>query len=102
MPQLAIHLDRDVNERGVVLDRQAHMSPVWATQLGTTFEQWIADVAGTSDPGGVGAVPVRRAAGAVLGADRSLVASGRLDNQASCWAATTALLAERADRPRSR
>ena len=34
VPQLAIHLDRDVNERGVVLDRQAHMSPVWATALG--------------------------------------------------------------------
>jgi aspartyl aminopeptidase len=27
----------------------------------------------------------------VLGADRSLLASGRLDNQLSCWAATTAL-----------
>ena len=31
VPQLAIHLDRDVNERGLVLDRQAHMTPVWAT-----------------------------------------------------------------------
>ena len=28
---------------------------------------------------------------AVIGADQSLLASGRLDNQASCWAATTAL-----------
>ena len=28
---------------------------------------------------------------AVLGADRSLIASGRLDNQVSCWAATVAL-----------
>ena len=63
VPQLAIHLDRDVNERGLVLDRQAHMSPVWATELGTTFAQWIAERAGTSVAGGVGAVPVRRAAG---------------------------------------
>ena len=30
---------------------------------------------------------------AVLGADRSLLASGRLDNQVSCWAATSALVA---------
>ena len=29
---------------------------------------------------------------AVLGADRSLLASGRLDNLASCWAATSALV----------
>ena len=33
---------------------------------------------------------------AVLGADRSLLASGRLDNQVSCWAATTALVERRA------
>ena len=33
VPQLAIHLDRDVNERGLVLDRQAHMTPVWATAI---------------------------------------------------------------------
>ena len=28
-PQLAIHLDRDVNERGLVLDKQQHLLPVW-------------------------------------------------------------------------
>src|SRR5262249_34126361 len=27
--QLAIHLDRDVSERGLLLDRQAHLSPIW-------------------------------------------------------------------------
>ncbi|MET0145523.1 MAG: M18 family aminopeptidase [Ilumatobacteraceae bacterium] len=93
VPQLAIHLDRDVNERGLVLDRQAHMTPVWATDLSTPFESWIAEQAG------VDVVPswwdlclydVQRAA--VLGADGSLLASGRLDNLLSCWAATTALV----------
>ena len=63
VPQLAIHLDRDVNERGLVLDRQAHMSPVWATALDQPFAAWIAERAGTAEAGGVGAVPVRRAAG---------------------------------------
>ena len=28
--QLAIHLDREVNERGLVLDRQSHLTPIWA------------------------------------------------------------------------
>src|SRR5688572_30022984 len=28
--QLAIHLDREVNERGLVLDKQLHMAPIWA------------------------------------------------------------------------
>ena len=41
----------------------------------------------------VGAVPLRRAGPAVLGGDVSLLASGRLDNQVSCWAATTSLAA---------
>ena len=29
VPQLAIHLDRDVNERGLMLDKQQHLTPVW-------------------------------------------------------------------------
>src|ERR1700730_12320882 len=29
VPPLAIHLARDVNERGLVLDRQAHLTPIW-------------------------------------------------------------------------
>ncbi len=97
VPQLAIHLDRDVNERGLVLDRQAHMSPVWATDLGTAFESWIAERAGTGVPAAweLGLFDVQPAA--VLGADRSLLASGRLDNQVSCWAATTALAAAEPD-----
>ena len=66
----------------------------------TSFAEWIAD-------GGRGDVPawwelclydVQPAA--VLGADRSLLASGRLDNLVSCWAATTALVGRRAGRPR--
>jgi aspartyl aminopeptidase len=92
VPQLAIHLDREVNERGLVLDRQAHMAPVWATELATTFEQWIADCAGTAVPAAWELCLFDVQPAAVLGADRSLLASGRLDNQASCWAATTALV----------
>ena len=42
VPQLAIHLDRDVNERGLVLDRQTHMTPVWATDPTLDFVDWLA------------------------------------------------------------
>ena len=31
VPQLAIHLDRDVNERGLALDKQLHLTPVWGS-----------------------------------------------------------------------
>ena len=95
VPQLAIHLDRDVNERGLVLDRQAHLRPVWATELALD----VRAVAGRAWParrrtGVVGArASTTSSRPRVLGADRSLLASGRLDNLVSCWAATTALVA---------
>jgi aspartyl aminopeptidase len=97
VPQLAIHLDRDVNERGLVLDRHAHLSPVWATDHGQPFGQWIADCAGTAVPVAWELCLFDVQPAAVLGADRSMLAGGRLDNLASCWAATAALLAAEPD-----
>ena len=97
VPQLAIHLDRDVNERGVILDKQVHMAPVWGvgTARNGEFRDWLADQANVASADVIGwdlcLFDVTKAA--VLGADASLLASGRLDNQASCWAATSALCA---------
>jgi aspartyl aminopeptidase len=95
VPQLAIHLDRDVNEKGVVLDRHQHLSPVWGVGAAAAgeFRSWISAAAGC-DAADVAAWDLclfDRTPAAVLGADSSLLASGRLDNQASCWAATSAL-----------
>lgn len=97
VPQLAIHLDRDVNERGVILDKQIHMAPVWGvgTSRDGEFRDWLADRAGVASTDVIGwdlcLFDVTHAA--VLGTDASLLASGRLDNQVSCWAATSALCA---------
>jgi aspartyl aminopeptidase len=102
IPSLAIHLDREVNERGLVLDKQAHLAPIWATENGLD---------GQSSPAGLAefllqgsGLDAREIAGwelqlfdiapsSVLGADSSLLASGRLDNLVSCWAATRSLIA---------
>ena len=97
VPQLAIHLDRDVNERGLILDKQTHMSPVWGVGSPTPgeFAAWIADRAGVAR----GAVATwdlclfDRTKAQVLGPAGELLAAGRLDNQLSCWAATTAICA---------
>ena len=97
VPQLAIHLDREVNERGVILDKQLHMAPVWGVGIGNDgeFREWLAGRADVPTDEIVGwdlcLFDVTKAA--VLGADRSLLAAGRLDNQASCWAATAAVCA---------
>src|SRR4051794_16832131 len=93
--QLAIHLDRDVNERGLVLDKQAHLTPIWGTgapQPGE-FGRWLTEqiAAGDAAAAAWDLCLYDRTPAAVLGADGSLLASGRIDNQVSCWAAVDAL-----------
>ena len=97
IPQLAIHLDRDVSDKGLVLDRQAHLSPVWGTGDPSpgAFAAWIAGEAGVT-PDQVSGWELQLydlTPAGLLGQDRTLFASGRLDNQLSCWAATAALRA---------
>ena len=98
VPQLAIHLDRDVTERGLILDKQQHLTPVWGT--GTPGEGEFADwLAGRlpdpfNDASEISAWELclfDRTPPAILGADRSMLAAGRLDNQLSCWAAVDAM-----------
>jgi aspartyl aminopeptidase len=95
VPQLAIHLDRDVNDKGLVLDRQQHLTPVWGTGAANPgdFTRWLADRAGVpaADIAWWDLSLFDVTAAAVLGGDESLIAAGRLDNQLSCWAATRAL-----------
>jgi len=98
VPQLAVHLDRGVNDQGLLLDRQMHLTPVWGIGPARPgeFAEWLADAAGI-DAGVDGGIAwwdlclhdVQAAA--VLGGDRSMLTSARLDNQLSCWAATSAL-----------
>jgi aspartyl aminopeptidase len=95
VPQLAIHLDRDVNERGLVLDRSRHLTPVWglATAGDGDFTVYLAEMVDAA-PDAILSwdVMCHDVAGATtLGVDGELLASGRLDNLASCHAATTAI-----------
>ena len=93
--QLAIHLDRELNERGLILDKQLHLNAAWATGEKTLdFLQWVASQIDVKleqiisvDAQLFDSVPAQ-----LLGVDQSLFASGRLDNQASCWAAISALI----------
>ncbi len=95
VPQLAVHLDRDVNDKGLVLDRQQHLLPVVGLgESGRRFDHILADWAGTSLDSirsfEMSLFDVQPAAR--LGVDGDLLASGRIDNQVSCWASIRALL----------
>ncbi|TLM83905.1 M18 family aminopeptidase [Pseudarthrobacter sp. NamE2] len=98
-PQLAIHLDRSVNE-GLTLDKQRHMNPVWGLGNPADFdllEVLAESVAGASvDPAQVGGYDVVVAdtqAPAVFGGKGEFFASGRLDNLSSTHAGLVALIA---------
>ncbi|WP_405012170.1 M18 family aminopeptidase [Kitasatospora sp. NBC_01539] len=96
VPQLAIHLDRAVNE-GLKLDKQRHLTPIWG--IGEVTEgslvAYVAERAG---------VPAEDVVGwdlmthdvqppCYLGKDRELLAGPRLDNLLSVHAGTAALAA---------
>jgi aspartyl aminopeptidase len=101
IPSVAIHLDREVNDRGLMLDKQAHLSPVWATDLGltghvapNTLAEYLLQGTGL-DPTEIAGWELMLydiTPAAVLGVDGSLLASGRLDNLVSCWAATQSMI----------
>lgn len=94
VPQLAVHLDRGVND-GLVLDKQQHLTPVWGLGRPSVgeFADWIGAKAGLDEAPTWWELCLYDVQGAaLLGADRALFASGRLDNQLSCWAAVDALI----------
>ncbi|WP_395726204.1 M18 family aminopeptidase [Nakamurella sp.] len=93
--ELAIHLNRGVNTDGLVLNPQLHLAPHWG--LGDRpgdLRQFLADrldvrrsdVLGW-DLSAYDLTPARR-----IGLDRALIASARLDNQATCYAGVRALI----------
>lgn len=91
IPQLAIHLDRDVNEKGVLLDRHQHTVPVWGVKT-PLFLEWLAEISGVTNVVAFDAHLHDVQKASILGVDSSLIASGRLDNQLSCWAAINSLV----------
>jgi aspartyl aminopeptidase len=104
IPQLAIHLDREVNTAGLKVDAQHQLTPLWGIEprAGATSS------AATGAAGLVGFVAHELGVdasdvlswdlmlhdlvpGALVGRDDELLGSARLDNLASCWAAVEAL-----------
>ncbi|MFF1252410.1 M18 family aminopeptidase [Pseudarthrobacter sp. NPDC058329] len=97
-PQLAIHLDRAVND-GLTLDKQRHMNPVWGLGNPGDFDLLAvlaSHVPGASvDPARIGGYDVVIAdtqAPAVFGGNGEFFASGRLDNLSATHAGLTALM----------
>ncbi|WP_419925677.1 M18 family aminopeptidase [Candidatus Poriferisocius sp.] len=101
VPQLAIHLDREVNQKGLLLNPQTHLVPLWG--LGPRavgeFAEVVAQAAGL-DPMEVMAWDAMLhdlAPPTIGGINGEFLFAPRIDNQASCWAGLQAMLAAPAD-----
>lgn len=96
LPQLAIHLDRGVNN-GLALDKQNETQPVWGlgdpTQADILAELASSAEVAASDIRGYDIVMADSARGAVFGKDDAFFAAGRLDDLASVHAGVVALAA---------
>jgi len=99
VPQLAIHLDREIGEQGLRLDRQTHMTPMWG--LGDAaegdFRDWLAGELGVAaeDVLGWDLACFDHQGAAIIGRNAELLAAPRLDNLCSTFGALEALLALR-------
>jgi aspartyl aminopeptidase len=93
IPQLAIHLDREVNEKGLVLNKQDHLAPIYGLAGTRSMARVIAEA--------VGVEPEQLLKSELMlfdllaptlgGADEEFIFSARLDNLAMSHAATTAI-----------
>ena len=93
--QLAIHLDRTVRAEGLQLNDQMHLAPHWGLGAARgSFHHWLAEHADVAPEDLLGfeamthdLTPARR-----IGVDGELIASARLDNLATSFAAVEAIV----------
>jgi aspartyl aminopeptidase len=106
IPNLAIHLNRDVNKEGLVVNPQHHLAPVWGLESSdarTLLDLVVAALGATPSSGAATADILGfdlcffdGQGASVGGAAGELISSGRLDNLGSCQPIVSALLDARA------
>ena len=106
-PQLAIHLDRGVNDNGLHLSKQQHMNPIFGQGdpvgedlLGLLAAGVEGATVDAAEIGGYDVVVADTQAPAVFGAKGEFFASGRMDNLSSTHAGLVALIAHAAAAPK--
>ena len=95
VPQLAIHLDRAVNDKGLDLNAQRHLVPMWG--LGSpspgAFRSFVAGEVAVDAPDVLGwdLMTHDLTASTLAGVEEEFVSAPRLDNLCSAWAGLVAL-----------
>ncbi|HEU4709025.1 MAG TPA: M18 family aminopeptidase [Methylophilaceae bacterium] len=100
LPNLAIHMNREVNESGLKFNKQTELPLILglAKDAGEAHQEFLALIGKALQVAAEGILAYEFAAydtqkGVFWGADHEFIADSQLDNLASCHAALTALLA---------
>jgi len=98
VPQLAIHLDREVNDKGLVLNKQDHLAPIYGLATARSLRALVAEAANVELDKVVKTdlMLFDLLAPTLGGVDDELIFSARLDNLAMSHAATAALASVKA------
>jgi len=97
IPQLAIHLNRDVNNKGLLLNEQIHLPPIFSLQKKSAPDDILKKMVAQElkcKPTDILEMELSlydTQPGTVAGAEGEFIFSGRLDNLASCHSALHAL-----------
>ena len=97
IPQLAIHLNRDVNKKGLILNAQNHLPPIFSVQKKSAADEILKKMISRelkcrpADIIGLELSLYDTQPGTIAGPEGEFVFSGRLDNLASCHSAMQAL-----------
>ena len=96
VPQLAIHLDKEIHTKGLTLNKQTHMAPMWS--LGAReprgFEAYLENQLGVDSGALLGwdAMVHDLTPSRLIGRDQEFLAAPRLDNLCSSYVGLMALL----------
>ena len=96
IPQLAIHLNRSVNENGLILNPQQHLRPIWNDVSSDTTD--LVDFIASES--GIDRQSIRSwdlmlhdlQKATFAGADKQWIASARIDNLISCHASVASFI----------
>lgn len=101
IPNLAIHLNRGVNEKGLILNKQKHLNPILANKSeSASLNSLIAESCGVDEDSilshDLSLFSVQESN--LVGTNQEFLASARLDNLASCYCAAM-MIRQYADSP---